>query len=691
MKWIVRLFLVSASLGAVGGIFLYFFWPWVFSWQIWTRALNLPNFGSFEEYKPYQTSYFFARGGEILSCIAKPEEWRDALSAADIDLKNAPIARVILAVEDRRFYERNLAIDLRAIARAGYEDLKEFKIVEGGSTIPQQLVKQLLPTEEREGRSIKRKIKEVVLASRLIQRFSKDEIFLLYLNEVPLGHQRIGVEAASLLYFNKRAAGLSYSEAAALAGMIHAPARFSPIKHPDAAKVGRDSALKKAFAEGMVSEEDLNKALAEEILVTSEFQKSCNRAPHAIDYARSDLQKNFGFYFDDEYKNEVWRGIKVHLTLDSELQALSEEGIRKNLEDYRERQGENAIDAESAFLAIENSTGAIVAMVGGGDYRKRKYNHATQAKRQAGSVLKPIVYTAKFEQELAEGKSYNTLLDRAVSNANLSCKDQYDPLTKTWTYWSPRNFDEEKFSEKKYPTMTRRFAIAQSINRPAVWMAQGGKCAMDQRVPIIARKLGIESPLDPKNPLKPTLPSALGAGSFSLLELSRAYSVYPNAGVLRETYIIFKISDMRGQIIYEKDSWSQKPAISEVTAGLITEALRGVVKFGTARSLDSLVQPSACKTGTTERYIDAWLICFTPHITLGTWMGGPEDYTKSLGDRETGARTAPAIRHVLENWYKDQTPVLFSEELEGWMKALVEGKSFKKEMEELEKLEKKEQ
>lgn len=667
--------MASAGLGAVSGIFLYFFWPWVFSWQVWTWALGLPNFSSFEEYRPYQTSYFLAKDGEVLSCVAKPEEWRDALLTSDIDLKSAPIARVILAVEDRRFYERDLAIDLRAIARALLEDVKAGKIVEGGSTIPQQLVKQLLSPEERESRSVGRKLKELVLASRLIQKFSKDEIFLLYLNEVPLGHQRVGAEAAARLYFNKHARDLSYSEAATIAGLIPAPARFSPIKHPDIAKFGRDGALRKSFAEGMMLEEDLNKALAEEIVVTNEFQKSCNRAPHAIDFAREVLKKELGLYFDEKYKNEAWRGVKIYLTLDSELQIFSEEGVKEALDAYRERQKENAIDAEGAFLAVENGTGAILAMVGGNDYDRRKFNSAVQATRQTGSAFKPIVYVTKFEEELALGKPYNILLNETVSNAAIRCKDKRDPKTGQWTYWTPRNFDEKKFNAGSY---VRRFAIAQSINRPAVWTAQAGNCRLDPRILAMANRLGIESELDNH------LPTALGASGVSLLELTRAYSVFPNRGILREIYIISKIYGSDGKPIFSKQEWKQQRAISEVLAGVMVDALRGVVKFGTARSLDSLKQPSAGKTGTTENYIDAWFMGFTPHITFGAWIGGPENYTKPLGDRETGAKTAlPAVKYALENWYKDYEPTFFQEESEEYMKSLVSPKSFQKEMESL--------
>jgi len=667
--------------------------------------LNLPDFGTFSEYRPYQTAYFLSREGEIIGCVA--EEWRDVISPKNVDVRNLKVARFIIAVEDRRFYERDFAIDVRAIARAIVEDIREGKIVEGGSTIPQQLVKQLLSPDERSKKSFLRKFKELILASRLVGTFSKDVILSLYLNEVYLGHKRYGVEAASRFYFGKTSQELSDSEAAILSGIIKSPAINSPKNHPETAKVKRDDALVKAYQEGVISEQDYQKSVKENIAVTDSFSKSCRQAEHTMDYIRGILKKEQDLFFNtvsvgNEVRpgnNDAWFGLRVETTIDANLQRYGKEGVESALKTYKEKYGAEAIDAEGAFLAVENGSGAILAMIGGSDFQKRKFNHAVNAKRQTGSSFKPVVYASKFEQEISEGISYSTLLDRNVANAHLSCKDQFDPATKTWTYWSPRNFDEKKFGGASY---TRRFAIAQSINRPAVWTAQIGNCVLDPRVLVMAKKLGIESAIDPH------LPSALGASGVSLMEMVRAYSVFPNKGVLRPTYIISKITNSSGVKYFEKTSWdTQKECgslifrnrqtkknetvtiscgMSEVTAGVMVEALRGVVKFGTARgTLAGFAQPTACKTGTTERYIDAWLICFTPHITLGGWIGGPEDYSKTLGDRATGAGTVgPMIRYGLDNWYQNTEPVPFLEESEEYMKSLVNPPDFGKEMESME-------
>lgn len=665
------------------------------AWLIfWVKIFELPNFDSYLNYRPYQTTYFLDRNEEILGCIAS--EWRDPISAAEA--KELLVAKVILAVEDRRFYERPWGIDAKAIARAFLKNLMAGHVVEGGSTLEQQLVKHLLRPEERTARSFGRKIKEAAMAFQLISRFNKDQILALYLNEVYLGGDRdgligqvYGIEASSRYYFNKRARDLTLSEAATLAGIIKAPASLSPKTNSKGALEKRNQALSRAYQEGGITKDDYGKALDETISVTNDFAKSCQHAPHAIWEARKILRKEYKLYFDAEElesvdakeertqlesagQNYARLGLRVVMTLDGELQRFAEEGVRYTIQSYKERQTYNAIDAEASFLAIENGTGAVIAMVGGADFNRRKFNSATQARRQTGSAFKPIVYVTKFEEELALGKPYDMLLNETVSNAYISCKDKRDPKTGQWTYWTPRNFDEKKFGAGSY---TRRFAIAQSINRPAVWTAQAGKCRLDPRILLMARRLGITSELDNH------LPTALGASGISLLELVRAYSTFPNKGVLRETYMISKIYSSDGQNIFEKKEWKQGRVLSEVLAGVMVDALRGVVKFGTVRALDSVAQPSACKTGTTEGYIDVWLVCFTPHVTLGAWMGGPEDYKKSLGDRETGAKLAPAIKYVLEHWYAGFEPTLFQEESSEYMKFLVSPPSFEKEMDEL--------
>ncbi len=656
-------------------------------WLIfWEKIFDLPSLDSLNNYRPYQTAYFYGKSGEVVGCVAR--EWRDVIEAENI--RSQPIAQIIVAVEDRRFFERDLAIDLKATGRAILRNVGARRVVEGGSTIPQQLVKQLLQPYERSRKSVARKIKEYLLARRLIQNFSKDQILALYLNEAYFGHQRYGVEAAARLYFHKSAAELTLSDMGILAGTIKSPEELSPKKHPDRAREARNQSLTKAYLElgepvsqetaYRITEEAYRAAIDAPIETSKEFEKSCQRAPHAIDYARSILKKELGIYFDEAGKNDAWFGLRVSTTLDEELQDLAQQGIRFTLSEYEKRQGENAIDAEGAFVAIENATGAILALVGGKDYSRHQFNNAVgPAKRQIGSAFKPFVYLSRFEQELSEGADPARILDRIVSNEKIRCpvRRGADPKNPA-DWWEPKNFDEEKYQKNAY---TRRFAIAKSINRPAVHTARVSRCGLDPRVSAMTRRLGL------KDPIPPYLPSALGVSSHPLIKVTGAYSVIPNKGFLRENYIIAKATGAKGEVVFEKKSWEKaEPAISDVLARIMLEALRGAVKYGTATRLNALKQPIACKTGTTENYTDALLFCFTPDATFGVWIGGPDDYTKSLGERETGAETAlPALKFALERWYQDAEPRPFLEESKEWQEYIKIPNLFEQELKESEK------
>ncbi len=697
LKWIFLLFFLGSSTYA--GIWL---------WQIYQ---NLPGYDPYFNYNPYQTSYILDKNGKILGCKAWENGWRDIVYPQNI--KNMRAARIILAAEDKRFYSRNFMVfDLKAIIRAQAENYNAGKIVEGGSTIPQQLVKQLLSPEERFEKTYERKIKEVMLAFGLFWKFNKnkDAILALYLSEIAMDHQRYGVEAAARFYFNKTASELTISEAAVLASMIKSPATRSPTKeNPARAKEARDVVLFKSLQEKVISKAEYEQALKEPIVISDEFTKVCNFDGHLMDYTAREINK-YGLVFDPKGENEAWHGIRIHLTIDKEMQIFAKEGVKKALETYHAKYKERAIDAEGAFLTIENGTGAILAMVGGNDYSRRKFNHVF-GDRQDGSSIKPFIYSAKFEEDMEDGKKPETLLDRNVSNAPMACRSTWNPKTKSWTIWSPRNFDEKKFRAANY---SRRMAIAQSINRPAVWTAQVGKCALNPRVTMMVRRLGITSPFDEH------LPSALGASSISLYQMVRAYSVFPNKGSLYKTYMISKITNFRGEIIAkhglpekqkdcgkyalvktsyktvqkgkrvvqqeikEKEEIKLECGISEVLAGVMVDALRGTVKFGTARSFNSLPQPVAGKTGTTEGYKDAWFIGFTTNITFGGWVGGPESYEESLGDRATGGSIAgPISKYVLENWYAPNESIPFPEETDGYLQSIIDPKSLEKEMKDL--------
>ena len=677
MRTTIRYVLISLTLLPVGFTVTLLLWL-----VFWVKVFDLPNFDAFFNYRPQQTAYFLSRNGKVIGCVAPASGWKDTLPSEPDIGKTLLAARVILFVEDKRFYERDLAIDVRGLGRAAWEDLKAGEIVEGGSTIPQQLVKQLLPPEERRKKSITRKIKEFVLAWRLVRKFSKDEILALYLNEIYLGHQRYGIEAASRYYYNKSARALTLSDAATLAGIIKSPEKLSPKNYPDRAKNARDEVLEKLYLAGTIPTDEYETSLKEPLETTSGFETECSSAPHAVDYVRAEVRRSYGLFLDERGSNPAWFGLRVETTLDEKLQELANQGVKTIITEYEARQGENAIDAEGAVVAVENETGAIVAMVGGKDYSRRKYNHAASGRRQVGSAFKPFDYLAKFEAELASGEIQpEQILNRPVSNAKIRCPKVWraDPNNPA-EWWEPKNFEDgtEKYNAKLY---SRRIALAKSINLPAVHIAQIDKCRLNPRVLEMAKRFGLTEPIEPY------LSSALGASSHSLLTMVRAYSILPNLGVLHPPHIVTKVYDAGGNTYFEKSEWDagKKRVISDPLAEIMTEALRGAVKFGTASGMNTLAQPVACKTGTTQDYTDALLFCFSPGLTVGGWMGGPEDYSKKLGYREYGARLVPGIKYVLERWYQNTEPQPFPNEFPEWKNYEKDPKLFEKEMKELER------
>ena len=645
---------------------------WLF---FWVDILNLPNFKTLEQYRPYQTSYFRDQNGEIIGCIA--EEWRDVVNPADP--RKPLVAKVILGIEDRRFYERDLWIDVRAKGRALFENARHLRIVEGGSGIPEQLVKQLLSPEERSQRSVERKIKEFFLAWSLVKRFTKDEIFILYLNEIYLGDQRFGIEAASRHYFNKNAEQLSLAEAATFAGIIQAPETYSPRKHPEIALARRNEILKKLQEQSLLPEaaqEEYANAFKEPLILSGEFEKACNRAPHPVEEARDEVKNRTGLFFDELRRNEVWRGISVKTTIDSELQQYSEEGIRYALSLYHERQKEKAVPADGAAYALDNATGGIIMLVGSSDYLKIKRNNALNGDRQPGSAFKPIGYAAYFEEQLLQKKyTRENILKQPISNARIACKKIARPKSPD-DWWRPQNLDEHKYGAGSYPAIV---AIAKSINRPAIHAARAAGCALHPRVPQMARRLGIEIPL------QPYLPTALGATGMPLNQLVLAYSVFPNYGIRRVPYIVQEVMNAQGKKLYEKTEYQTEKVfpdeIANYLSSVMIEALRAVVKFGTGHIFSELSQPIAGKTGTTNDYADAGFIGFTPEITFGVWIGDPSGRV-SLGDRETGGKTAaPALKYALERWYQGREPVLFPDDIERWNDIIKNPDAFEKELE----------
>jgi penicillin-binding protein 1A len=603
---------------------------------------EIPPLDNFVVYRPFQTTYFYDNEKNIIGCIAA--EWRDVLPEETIT--NLEVARAVIAIEDERFFSRSVPWDLHAIFRASLKNWEAGRVVEGGSTIEQQLAKQLLPPEERKARSFQRKLKELVLGIQLVQTFSKNEILSLYLNEAYLGHNRNGVEAAALFYFDKHAKDLSLAEAATLAGMIHSPEAVSPRKHLREARERRNTVLWKMHSLGMIDADAYQSARAEAITVSEAFIHKCNKEPYVTRHARTELKRKFGLSFDQAHESIIWYGIRVYTTIDPFMQEIADHSVHTALDQYHARQKTKAIDANASMIVLDNATGSIRALIGSRNHRETEFNHATQAHRQVGSAFKPIVYASYFTRLIEdENVDPQEILDRSLSNARFSCRGR----TKT-ERWSPRNFDDHKNNAGSY---TIRNAIAKSINRPALHAAQDKPCTLHISVILTARRMGIESALgEVENGLpRFRLPLALGAADLTLLELTRAYMVFPNSGVFIKDHIIDRLVTSNNMPLYRFVVPDYHKALRSDVAHLLEEALQDVTTRGTASSMKTVPQRTAGKTGTTNGYRDAWFVGFTPSLTVGTWVGG-KDKTVSLGDRETGGKTAlPAFKYFISEWY----------------------------------------
>ncbi|OGH60377.1 MAG: hypothetical protein A3G34_10070 [Candidatus Lindowbacteria bacterium RIFCSPLOWO2_12_FULL_62_27] len=528
-----------------------------------------------------------------------------------IPLQNLPPALVqaVIAIEDRRFYSHR-GVDPRGVARAAWQNLRARRFAQGGSTVTQQLARNLFLTRRR---TLHRKILEMGLAIALEGRYSKAEIMEMYLNQIYLGQRGpvnvFGVEEAADLYFGKKAAGLSLAESALLAGLIRAPNLYSPYLNLPLAKKRRDVVLRSMLDQQFISEADYDQAIHEPIETAGVRTAPGRRAPYFLSYVHSVL----GSRYNPTALNT--QGFSIFTTLDAHLQAAAEELARR-------------CEFQSALVAMDPRTGDILSMVGGKNYQESQFNRAVQARRQPGSAFKPFVLTAALENGL-------TLI---------SMEDD-TPLTMAdWTdTWTPQNFD----SAFRGP-VTLREMMTHSINIPTV------RAAMRVGLPKVvevARRLGIESPLLPV----PSL--ALGSMEVSLLELTRAYSAWANMGALPAERSIVAVYNHRGEPV-EENAVVTDVVVSSAVAFLVNDALSGVVKEGTARWARDwgFHRIGAGKTGTNDSYRDAWFIGYTPELLCGVWVG--HDLPRPL--KLTGAQVAlPIWAQFMERALRDRPDMAF--------------------------------
>ena len=598
-KWVkisIAVMMIVITSLAVFGVASYFYF-----------THHLPSIETLKNYKPSTITKIFSEEGAVIG-----EFFYEKREVISLDRVPNHLIQAFVAGEDARFFQHK-GLDYLAILRALFRNIFSGEIVQGGSTITQQVVKSLLLSPEK---SFTRKIREAILAYKIEKYLTKEEILFLYLNQIYLGHGAYGIAAAAENYFGKNIEALSIAESALLAGLPQAPSKYSPYHHPQQGKKRQIYILNRMAEEGFISSNEAIKVAQAPYAIRSN-EKPSEKALHFVEYIRRYIEEKYGK--DALYKN----GLQVFTTIDLHFERTAQEAMEAGLKEIEKREkypsAETPFTPEGALVCFDSETGYVKAMVGGRDFKKSQFNRVIQARRQTGSAFKPIVYASA--------------LDKGFTPISIIVDS---PIVFEWgdKKWKPKNF-EGKFSG---PT-TLRNALTHSVNIVTVKIAQEVGIGY---IKDYAHKLGISSPLHHD------LSMALGSSSISLYELTKAYATFANQGNLFKPIFIKKILDRDGNLLeenlplfYFKESSEEEKILTPQTAFLMTYLLQGVVQHGTGWRARSLGRPVAAKTGTTDQFMDAWFIGYTPELIAGIWVGFDEE--RSLGENETGARAASPI------------------------------------------------
>lgn len=689
---LVALFVAAAIAGTVTGV-------------VFAFTGDLPQISALDDYSPSTITRLYDRNGEVIAEYAV--ERRTVVDYDDIPehFRNA-----VVAVEDHTFF-RHVGLNVPRMVLALARDIASRGRVPGGSTITQQLARNLFASDigfTHGDTSWERKVKESLVAIQIEKRYTKEEIFTMYCNQIYWGHGAYGVQAAARVYFGKPVNELSLEEAAMLAGIIQGNVRQSPYVNMEAALRRRNYALTRMAEEHFITEAQAEDAKQTPIVTGGEPNRAPSVAPYFVEEVRKHLEARYGA--KALYEN----GLQVRTTLDAKLQEAANRALDEGLRRIDRRRGWRApsrnvlaeeqtldgfslarwnrridtgdilpvvvtdvgaaitvragaltgtiartgyawtgkrpaqlvkrgdlVDArietldaaartftarleqpplvQGAMIAIDNRSGRVLAMVGGSSFERSEFNRATQAQRQVGSAFKPFVYAAA--------------IDRGYTAASIIVDEPVTFPTRPEAY-SPNNYDREFRGP-----MTLRRALELSRNIPAVKLMD---TLGPQQVAQYARRMGITSPIPPY------LPVALGAAEASLIEMSSAYSAFPNQGVRMTPFLIEQVADREGNLL-EETRPEPNDALRADTAFVMTSILRGVVQRGTATAAAALDWPIGGKTGTTDDYTDAWFIGFDPDITVGVWIG--LDEKKPIGYAQTGTTAAlPIWIDIMKPW-----------------------------------------
>ncbi len=576
----------------------------IFAGVYFYLSLGLPDISKLINYEPPAATEVLDHRGETLAYWYKERRFPVPLSQIPPHLIQA-----FVSAEDARFYEHE-GLDFFGILRAALKDLMARRIVQGGSTITQQVARSLLLSRER---SFIRKLKEAILAWEIDSALTKDEILTIYLNHIYLGAGAYGVEAAARTYFSKHVWELNLPEAALIAGLTPAPSRYNPLRHPELALKRRAYVLRRMAEEGYISWEEAQRAMKSPLRLRPADFSPRKEALYFLEVLKRRLEKRLG-------RKLYTGGYTIYTTLDLTWQEEAEKALRAQVEAIARRHHRQDIP-QAAVICLENKTGAVRVLIGGRDFERSQFNRAVQARRQPGSAFKPVVWALALEKDLA------TVASQVVDEPIVL------PGAKPFTYWQPRNFDKTYLGP-----ISLRTALVHSRNTVAVKLAYAEGLS---DLITFAKALGIESPLARDYSL------ALGSSGLSLLELTRAYTIFPNYGLLRRESLVESIFDRHGKPV-ALGTPPPKQVLSRETAYQLVFLLKEVVRTGTGRCAKALGVPAGGKTGTTDNYHDAWFIGFTKETTCGVWVG--YDSLKSLGYLETGGRAAcPLWLKVMES------------------------------------------
>jgi len=608
------------------------------AWALVCRAGACPSVDVLDQYQPRQTSKLYAADGRFIAELGL--ERRTLLKIDQIP----PLVRnAFVMTEDKRFYEHS-GVDWYRVPGALLTDIRRRSFAEGFSTITMQLARNIFPERLTRDKSPVRKLKEIKVARAIEQKYSKDRILELYLNQIALGNGAYGIETAAQRYFGKSARELNVAEAATLAGLPKAPERYNPRRSPERAIQRRNTVLEIMREQGAVSDADASLAKAYPLQLARRSEAG-DVAPYYVEWIRQQLEQQFGQRLYEQ-------GLKVYTTLDVDLQSAAERALENQLRaieagrfgpyphrsyeahmaNASERTGEqtspNSPYLQGAFVAMDPRTGAIRALVGGRDFDDSKFNRATQALRQPGSTFKPVVYSAAIQN----GRPPSYVVDDSPVSVPQSGGGS----------WTPQNYDG-KFEGP----MPMRRGLYQSRNIVAI------KVGMElgpSTVTEMARKFGITTPIPP-------YPSIyIGAADVYPLEMIAAYSAFATLGTRASPNGIVRVENSKADILWEPTS-TRTPVMSPEEAWLMVSMMKDVVQRGTAAgSVGSQFRiPAGGKTGTTNDGADVWYIGYTSDIVAGVWMGLDKP-SKIKGNAQGGVLAAPAWASFMREVYRRRPP-----------------------------------